>query len=59
MIPLRLTNPTVGFNPTMPLIALGQTIEPSVSVPTVTAAKLAAAATAEPELEPQAFRAGS
>ena len=31
-------------------------IEPLVSVPTVAAAKLAAAAAAEPELEPQAWR---
>src|SRR3954469_7559384 len=30
---VRLTSPTVGFNPTIPLIAAGQVTEPSVSVP--------------------------
>jgi hypothetical protein len=34
------------------LAAAGQTIEPSVSVPSATALRLAATATAEPELEP-------
>ena len=42
--------------PTMPLAPDGQTIEPSVSVPTVTVARSAAAATPEPELEPHGFR---
>ena len=37
----------------------GQTTDPLVSVPTATAAKLAATATAEPELEPQGLRVGS
>ncbi len=32
-IQVRLTSPTVGLNPTMPLIAAGQVIDPSVSVP--------------------------
>jgi hypothetical protein len=59
MMPLRLTSPTVGFKPTRLLSALGQTIEPSVSVPTVSAAKFAAAATPDPELLPQGERAGS
>ena len=44
MMPLRLTSPTVGLIPASPLIDEGETIEPSVSVPTATAHKLAAAA---------------
>src|SRR5215212_10467189 len=51
--PLRLTRPSVGLMPTTELTDAGQTIEPSVSVPTATTAKAAAMATAEPELEPQ------
>src|SRR5215210_8462769 len=50
--PERLTRPSVGLMPTTELTEAGQTIEPSVSVPTATAARLAATATAEPELEP-------
>src|SRR5262245_54836520 len=42
--------------PTTLLTLAGQTMLPSVSVPTLTAAKLAATAAAEPELEPQALR---
>ena len=57
--PVRLTRPTVGFRPTTPLAVAGQTMEPLVSVPTVTAARLAAAAAPEPELEPQGLRVGS
>ena len=56
MIPLRLTRPIVGFTPTSPLTEEGQTIEPSVSVPTATAPKLAAIAAPEPELEPHGVR---
>jgi len=52
IIPDRLHNPTVGFMPTMPLKEDGETMEPSVSVPIDTAHKLAATATAEPELDP-------
>ena len=44
----------VGLMPTMPHSAAGHVIEPSVSVPTAAAAKLAAIAAPEPELEPQA-----
>src|SRR5215208_416991 len=51
--PDRLTRPSVGLMPTIELTEAGQTIEPSVSVPTATAARAAAMATAEPELEPQ------
>src|SRR4051812_32458521 len=42
--------------PTTPLLLDGPMIEPVVSVPTVAAAKLAAAATPEPELEPAGVR---
>src|SRR5262249_10997562 len=51
-----LTSPTVGLMPTMPLAEAGLTIEPSVSVPTATAQRLAATATPEPELEPHGLR---
>jgi hypothetical protein len=58
-IPSRLTSPTVGFRPTRPQIDAGETIEPSVSVPTATAARLAAIAAAEPELEPLGLRSSA
>ena len=38
MIPARLINPSVGLIPTTLFIDAGQRIEPSVSVPTPTAA---------------------
>ena len=56
MTPDRLHRPTVGLIPTIPLIDEGHMIEPPVSVPIVSAAKLAAAATPEPELDPHGFR---
>src|SRR5215207_8251234 len=56
MTPARLHNPSVGLIPTMPLAPDGQTIEPSVSVPTAATARSAAATTPEPELEPHGFR---
>ncbi len=59
MIPVRLTSPTVGLIPTMPFELEGLTMEPSVSVPTVTALKLAAAAAPEPELEPDVLRSSA
>jgi hypothetical protein len=40
----------------MPLIEAGLTIEPSVSVPTATAQRFAATATADPELDPDGVR---
>ena len=46
---------SVGLIPTTPLAPDGQTIEPSVSVPTAATARSAAATTPEPELEPQAL----
>ena len=59
MTPERLTSPTVGFSPTSELAPDGQTMEPSVSVPTPTAAKLAAIAAPVPELEPQGLRSSA
>src|SRR6266550_487780 len=59
MTPERLTRPTVGFSPTSELAPDGQTMEPSVSVPTPTAAKLAAIAAPVPELEPQGLRSNA
>ena len=56
MIPARLTSPTVGLMPTMPLADDGQTMEPSVSVPMAAAARLADTAVPEPELDPHGFR---
>ena len=55
MMPARLTSPTVGLIPTMPPTCDGLMIDPSVSVPIATAARLAATATAEPELDPLGF----
>lgn len=56
MIPERLTNPTVGLRPTRPQMELGQIIDPSVSVPIPTVARLADMAVPVPELEPQGLR---
>src|SRR5512144_1696166 len=55
MIPARLTSPSVGLIPTIPFADEGQTMDPSVSVPTATVQKLADTADPEPELEPQGF----
>ena len=59
MMPRRLTTPTVGFSPTNPATAAGQMMLPSVSVPTPTAARLAAIADPVPELEPQGLRSST
>ena len=59
MMPLRLTSPSVGLMPTIPLIDDGQMIEPSVSVPTASGTRPVATATAEPLEDPQGLRAGS
>ena len=59
MIPARLTSPTVGLIPATPQTDDGLTIEPSVSVPTATAQRLAAAAAPEPELEPEQLRSSA
>lgn len=53
MTPARLVNPSVGLIPTTEFSDAGQSMEPLVSVPSVTAAMLAAAAIAEPVLDPQ------
>jgi hypothetical protein len=50
--PERLVSPRVGLMPTRALCEEGQTIDPSVSVPSETAARLAAVAVPDPELEP-------
>src|SRR5579883_2708603 len=55
-MPDRLRSPTVGLRPTSAEQDEGETIDPSVSVPTATAQKLAAAATADPELDPEGVR---
>ena len=39
MMPVRLTRPSVGLMPTRPQLLDGDTIEPSVSVPTATVAR--------------------
>src|SRR6185312_2820756 len=59
IIPARLTSPTVGLKPTSPHAFAGLTIEPSVSVPIATAQRLALAATADPELEPEGVRSST
>ncbi len=58
-MPLRLSRPSVGLIPTRPLLFDGDTIEPSVSVPTAAAARLAAIAAPEPELEPDGLRSSA
>ena len=52
MIPSCGTRPRVGLSPTTPLLPAGHRIEPSVSLPTVAEHRFAAAATADPELDP-------
>src|SRR5258707_14505331 len=54
--PARLVSPTVGLMPTTPQWLAGQTIEPSVSVASAAAARLALVAAPEPELEPHGLR---
>ena len=58
-MPVRLISPRVGLRPTMPFTLAGETIDPSVSVPTAAAARLAAAATADPELDPDGLRSAA
>lgn len=53
MTPPRLVRPRVGLMPTTALELEGHNIEPSVSVPRETAARLAATDIADPLLEPQ------
>src|SRR5437868_7268336 len=56
MMPVRLTSPTVGLMPTRPFAFDGHTIDPSVSVPTPTAARFAEIAAPVPELDPHGLR---
>ena len=58
-MPERLTRPSVGLMPTRPLQEAGDVMEPSVSVPTATAHRLAEAAAPEPELEPDGLRSNA
>src|SRR5262245_17199885 len=57
--PERLTRPSVGLIPTSELAPDGQTIDPSVSVPMVTVARLAAAAAPDPLLDPHGLRSST
>src|SRR3954463_6059662 len=58
-MPERLRRPSVGLMPTSPLVCEGDTTDPSVSVPTATAARLAAIAAPDPELEPDVLRSSA
>ena len=58
-MPCWLTRPSVGRSPTMPCAAAGLMIEPDVSVPTVSAARPAAAAAPEPDEEPLGLTSAS
>ncbi len=53
---VRLTRPTVGFSPTMPLIAAGQVTDPSVSVPIARRTRPAATAAPLPLDDPHGLR---
>ena len=57
--PARLTRPTVGFIPTSAHMLAGDVIEPSVSLPSDAAHRLAAVAAAEPLLDPDADRSSA
>src|ERR1700723_4528551 len=58
-MPVLLTRPRVGLTPTTPQALDGETIEPSVSVPTARGAKPADRPAAEPELDPAGVRASA
>src|ERR1700722_14701980 len=58
-MPARLTRPRVGLPPTTPQALDGETIEPSVSVPTARGAKPADRPAAEPELDPDGLRSSA
>ena len=59
MIPLRLARPCVPRIPTRLLCDAGMRIEPQVSLPMPTAAKLAAIAAPVPPLEPPGLRSNA
>src|SRR4051812_32002880 len=58
-MPALLTNPKVGLMPTMPFADDGQTMDPSVSVPTAAAQRFAETAPPEPELDPHGLRSST
>src|ERR1700681_4936015 len=58
-MPERLTSPSVGLMPTSALTDEGLTMEPSVSVPTARAQRLAAVAAPDPELDPLGLRSST
>src|SRR5579871_3863075 len=58
-MPARLTRPRVGLMPTTPQALDGDTIDPSVSVPTASGAKPADTPAAEPELDPEGLRSSA
>ena len=53
--PLVETEPTVGLMPTTPFNEAGQTIDPSVSVPTANGIRPAATAAPDPDEDPPAL----
>src|SRR5688500_19775240 len=59
MFPDPLTRPNAGLIPTSPHADDGHTIEPSVSVPIPTVARLAEMAAPVPELDPHGFRSST
>src|SRR5437773_10889278 len=58
-MPARLIKPSVGLIPTSEFAFAGHTTDPSVSVPTPIAARLAAIAAPVPELDPHALRSNA
>src|ERR1700724_350512 len=58
-MPARLTGPRVGLMPTTPQALDGETIDPSVSVPTASGPNPADRPAAEPELDPDGFRSSA
>src|SRR6476469_6075119 len=59
MIPVLRRRPIVGLIPTSAFAPDGHTIDPSVSVPTPIAARLAAIAAPVPELDPHGLRSSA
>src|SRR5271169_3962949 len=59
IMPAREISPTVGLMPTIPQLFDGETMEPSVSLPTATAQRFEAMAVPEPELDPDGLRSNA
>jgi hypothetical protein len=59
IMPVREISPTVGLMPTIPQLLDGETMEPSVSLPTATAQRLDATAVPERELDPDGLRSNA